>query len=116
MIINRNCNTAVDNDKQENDAGQHNLGDDDENVSESLITLFSPLILVSHWQMFNQNVEEEDSEGQDKAKNEPDINHLDVGGGGQLVGDCHVQRVHHQHGGDGHRDVGLEVLLAEVEC
>ena len=70
---------------------------------------------MAHWEMFYQNVEEEDSEGKSEAEYQPDINQLDVRGGGQLVGHRHVERVHHQHGGDRDGHVCLKVLLVEVE-
>ena len=70
---------------------------------------------MAHWEMFYQNVEEEDSEGKSEAKYEPDIYQLDVRCRGQLVRDSHVESVHHEHGGDGDGHVRLEVLLVEVE-
>ena len=65
--------------------------------------------------MVNHDQEEEDTERQDKAEDEPDINHLDVGSGDKLVGHGLVQRVHDQHGGHGHPSSGLEVFCLEVE-
>ena len=50
-----------------------------------------------------------------ETKYQPDINQLDVRCGGQLVRDGHVERVHHEHRGDGDGHVGLKVLLVEVE-
>ena len=66
--------------------------------------------------MFNEDMKKEYSEGEDESEYEPDVNHLDVRCWRELVGDGHVESVHDQHGGDGHRHVGLEVLLVEVEC
>ena len=66
--------------------------------------------------MLDEDVEEKDGERKDEPKDEPNVNKLDVGGRGELIGDRHVQRVHDQHGGDGDWDVSFEVLLVEVEC
>ena len=73
-------------------------------------------VLVVGGEVFDEDVKEEDGERQDEAEDEPNINELDVGRRGEFIGDRHVQGVHDQHGGDGHRDVGFEVLLVEVEC
>ena len=70
---------------------------------------------MAHREMFYQDVEEEDSEGEGETKYQPDINQLDVRCGGQLVRDGHVESVHDQHGRDGHGHICLEVLLVEVE-
>ena len=53
-------------------------------------------------------------EGEHLAHDQPDVDHPDVGGGGQLVGDCHVQRVHHQHGRDHQGDGSLEMFSIEI--
>ena len=65
--------------------------------------------------MVNHDQEEEDTERQNEAKNEPNINHLDVGSREKLVGDGLVQGVHDQHGGDSHACCGLEVFCLEIE-
>ena len=61
-------------------------------------------------QVVNHDQEEEDTERQDEAKYEPNINHLDVGSGDQLVRHGLVEGVHDQHGGHGHPGCGLEVF------
>ena len=66
-------------------------------------------------EMVDHDQKEEHTKGQDKAKDEPHINHFDVGGWRQFVGHGLVQRVHHQHGCHGHPGGGLEVLPIEVE-
>ena len=45
-------------------------------------------VLAAHTEMFYQDVEEEDSEGEDETKYQPDINQLDVRCGEELVRPC----------------------------
>ena len=47
-------------------------------------------------------------EGDQLAANQPDVNHLDVGRGGQLVHEVGEDGCHHQHCGQVHRDSGLK--------
>ena len=71
------------------------------------LSLSASGVLVAHREMFYQDVEEEDSEGEGETKYQPDINQLDVRCGGQLVRDGHVESVesvHDKHGRDGHED------------
>ena len=47
-------------------------------------------------------------EGNHLAKDEPDVNHLDVGGGGQALHLADEDGGHHQHGGQVHTQSCLE--------
>merc|ERR1719239_1902238 len=59
--------------------------------------------------------DEEDDEGEDQAKDQPHVDQLYVGGGGDLVGDGLVESVNDQHHGDADGGRGLEVLGPEVK-
>ena len=53
--------------------------------------------------------EEDDlSKGNHLAENEPDVDHLDVGGGGQALHLADEDRRHHQHGRQVHAQGGLK--------
>ena len=99
----------------EDDEGEDEPGHEDEGGLGPDQRGLPGLVLVPLRDVLDQDVEDEDGEGEGQAEDEPHVDELDVGGGGQLVGDCHVEGVHHQHGCDGHGHVGLEVLLLEVE-
>ena len=64
--------------------------------------------------MLHQDEQQDDDEGEEEAKEQPDVDHLHVGRGGQLGGDGVVEGVHDQHTGQGHRDARLEVLFLKV--
>ena len=65
--------------------------------------------------MIDGHKEEEYDEGEDQAEDQPHVDQLYVGGGGDLVGDGLVEGVDDQHHGDADGGRGLEVLCPEVE-
>ena len=65
--------------------------------------------------MVDRHQEEEDNEGEHQAKDQPHVDQLYIGGGGDLVGDGLVESVDDEHHGDADGGRGLEVLGPEVE-
>ena len=65
--------------------------------------------------MFNDDEEKCTEEGDHEPDEEPDVDHLEVGGLREAGGDLLVEGVHHQHRGDRHGKACLKVLLLEIQ-
>ena len=65
-------------------------------------------------EVFDEAEQDDDDEREEEAEEKPDVDEFDVRGWRQLGGHGLVERVHDQHGGDGHGHAGLEMLLMEV--
>ena len=65
--------------------------------------------------MLNKDEKDKDNKVKKKSIDDPDINKLDHRGLWQHLRHCLVERVHHQHCGDGYRDAGLKMLCLEIQ-
>ena len=102
--------------EDKDDGGKDEVGEHDQTLPKSPKLL---RLLWGRWGLLGEVVdgdkEEEDDEGEDQAKDQPHVDQLYVGGGGDLVGDWLIESVDDQHHGDADGGRGLEVLGPEVE-
>ena len=65
--------------------------------------------------MLQQDQKDQDDEVEKKAKGDPNINELDVGGLREICSNRVVESVHDQHGGDSDRNTCFEMFLSKVK-
>ena len=61
-----------------------------------------PLTVFLGSKAVHVSVEQDKDEGEEQVKDEPNINHLDIGGGRQAATDADEHRRQHKHGGQIH--------------
>ena len=72
------------------------------------------LPLLVHLEVVHVGRHQDVVERLDQVEEQPDVDHLDVGGLGQVVADVDEHGGEHQHGGDVDGDHGLKEELLEV--
>ena len=107
------CDCCVNENK--NDGGAWN-----DHPQGHLVAGLAPRRELSCWNPLNLaeepgHLDKKDDKGDEEAEQEPDVDHLEVGGHGQSRVDALVQRVHDQHDGEGQADGHLGLVVIKEE-
>lgn len=85
--IDDSSHNAVEEYKGSDDCRHHESGKDDQSFPECVEAAAPALLPGAGGQVVDQHQQEEDHEGQHQAEDQPHVDQLDVGGGGDPVGD-----------------------------
>ena len=77
--------------------------------------MFEKTQIIISWEVFYQYKKDNDNEVKKQPINDPNVNELDCWCLREFRSNRVVESVHYQHGSDGNRNAGLEMLFAKEQ-